>query len=215
MQIKDYYTLLKIEPSATLTEIKKAYRQLALQYHPDTNPNDHYAAAQFTEIKEAYEVLTDPDKKEYYLQQRWYNQSAGKRKTQTILTPVNILKQVLELDRYVSTLDVHRMDKHGLYDYICETINDETIEKLNGFNETDINKEIVGRILNASSSLLIPAAFGLKKRLLKINTDEITVLKINNHFSAISKTQQWEKYRVVIIFLIVLLLSALIFFFGK
>ena len=63
MLLKDYYTILELEPSATLPEIKKAYRRLALQYHPDINPNDSYAAAQFVEIKEAYETLTIPAKK--------------------------------------------------------------------------------------------------------------------------------------------------------
>jgi DnaJ-class molecular chaperone with C-terminal Zn finger domain len=68
-------------------------------YHPDKNPNDKYAEAQFNEIKEAYEVLTNPVKKENYLQQRWYNQSIGKRRTAETITPVSILKLVLELER--------------------------------------------------------------------------------------------------------------------
>ena len=67
MHLKDYYNILSIEPSATLSEIKKAYRKLAHQSHPDKNQNDPYASALFAEIKEAYEVLTNPTKKEYYL----------------------------------------------------------------------------------------------------------------------------------------------------
>ena len=97
MHLKDYYTILELEPSATLLEIKKAYRTLALQYHPDKNNGDPYKAAQFSEIKEAYEVLTNPSKKEYYLQQRWYNQSIGKKRKQEIITPVTILLQSIEL----------------------------------------------------------------------------------------------------------------------
>lgn len=80
MQLKDYYRVPEIEPSASFPEIKKAFRKLAHQYHPDKNQHDPYAFAQFAAIKEAYEVLSNPAKKEYYLQQRWYNQSTGKRK---------------------------------------------------------------------------------------------------------------------------------------
>ena len=81
IELKDYYSILELQPSATLQEIKKAYRRLALQYHPDRTNNDRYAAVHFTEIKEAYEVLTNPTKKEFYLQQRWYHQSMGKKFT--------------------------------------------------------------------------------------------------------------------------------------
>jgi len=124
LEIKDYYKILELPPSATQKEIKTAYRRLAHQYHPDKSGNDLYAAAQFEIVKEAYEVLSDPSKKEYYLQQRWYNQSIGKKRTETVITPVTVLKQVLELDKYVSTLDVHRMDKEGLYNYICDILSD-------------------------------------------------------------------------------------------
>ena len=79
MQLKDYYSILELHPSATRDEIKKAYRRLAHQYHPDKKNNDPYAAAQFSNIKEAYEILSNPVKKDQYLQQRWYTQSIGKK----------------------------------------------------------------------------------------------------------------------------------------
>src|SRR5688572_11929274 len=113
MDFKDYYSILGLKPSATIPEIKKAYRHLALQHHPDKTGNDPYAAAQFAEIKEAYEVLTTPGRKHLYLQQRWYQQSTGNRRTAITVTPVNVLKQALELNRYVSKLDTSRMDKEG------------------------------------------------------------------------------------------------------
>ena len=91
MHLKDYYSILEIESSATQAEIKKAFRKLAHQYHPDKNQHDPYANAQFVEVKEAYELLTNPAKKEYYLQQRWYEQSIGKKKKQDIITPVTVL----------------------------------------------------------------------------------------------------------------------------
>src|SRR6185369_15388296 len=129
----------QIEPHSTLAEIKQAFRHLALIYHPDKNPNDKYAAVRFNEIKEAYEVLTNPVKKENYLQERWYNQSIGIRRTAGIITPVSILKLILELEQYVSRLDVHRMNKEGLSDYIEELLSTDTIKSLKDFNEPEIN----------------------------------------------------------------------------
>ena len=94
MQLKDYYKILEMEPSATLTEIKKAYRRLAQQYHPDKNSSDEYALTYFAEIKEAYEVLTNPAKKDYYLQQRWYQQSLGKKDSIATGYSTNYLKAI-------------------------------------------------------------------------------------------------------------------------
>lgn len=66
MSKKDYYSLLNIQRSATADEIKKSYRKLAMQYHPDKNPGDKKAEDKFKELSEAYEVLSDPKKREMY-----------------------------------------------------------------------------------------------------------------------------------------------------
>jgi curved DNA-binding protein len=62
----DYYGVLGLEKSASADQIKKAYRKLALKYHPDKNPDDKKAEERFKEITEAYAVLSDPEKKQQY-----------------------------------------------------------------------------------------------------------------------------------------------------
>ncbi|KAA0259056.1 molecular chaperone DnaJ [Deferribacter autotrophicus] len=63
---KDYYEILGVHRNATEIEIKKAYRKLALKYHPDRNPGDKEAEEKFREITEAYQVLIDPQKRAQY-----------------------------------------------------------------------------------------------------------------------------------------------------
>lgn len=66
MSKRDYYEILEIERSATDTEIKKAYRKMAIKFHPDKNPDDKTAEDKFKEAAEAYEVLSDQNKRARY-----------------------------------------------------------------------------------------------------------------------------------------------------
>ena len=66
MDKKDYYEVLGISKSASDADIKKAYRKLAKKYHPDANPDNKEAEAKFKEVTEAYEVLSDADKRAAY-----------------------------------------------------------------------------------------------------------------------------------------------------
>ncbi len=66
MDDKDYYKILGVSKNASADDIKKSFRKLARKYHPDVNPGNHSAEARFKEINEAYEVLSDPDKRKQY-----------------------------------------------------------------------------------------------------------------------------------------------------
>ena len=66
MNKRDYYEVLGVSKSATADEIKKAYRKLAIKYHPDKNPDDKEAEEKFKEAAEAYDVLSNPDKRSRY-----------------------------------------------------------------------------------------------------------------------------------------------------
>ena len=63
---RDYYQILGVEANASEDEIKKSYRKLAMQYHPDRNPGNKEAEEKFKEAAEAYEVLSDPEKRDIY-----------------------------------------------------------------------------------------------------------------------------------------------------
>ncbi|MDO9511694.1 MAG: molecular chaperone DnaJ [Bacteroidales bacterium] len=66
MAKRDYYEILDISKTASVDEIKKAYRQMAMKYHPDRNPGDKVAEDNFKEAAEAYEVLSNPEKRQRY-----------------------------------------------------------------------------------------------------------------------------------------------------
>lgn len=82
MNVKDYYKILGVDKSATAEQIKKAYRKLAVKYHPDKNPGDKAAEDKFKEATEAYEVLEDAEKRKKYDQfgadYKHYEQGGGR-----------------------------------------------------------------------------------------------------------------------------------------
>jgi hypothetical protein len=84
---KDYYKILGLTPDATPAEVKKAYRKLALEHHPDRNPGDPQAAARFIEIAEAYEILGDPQRRRSYDRTYKPSFSWGRAKGATGSTP--------------------------------------------------------------------------------------------------------------------------------
>ena len=79
MDYKDYYKILGVNKSATPEEIKKAFRKLAVKYHPDKNPGNKEMEERFKEVNEANEVLSDPEKRKKYdeIGEHWQQYSGG------------------------------------------------------------------------------------------------------------------------------------------
>ena len=214
--LKDYYKILKLPTNATLPEIKKAYHVLAKMYHPDKNFNDPFATAQFNDIKEAYDVLINPGRKEVYVQQRWYNQSIGKKRSAETLTPVSVLKLSLELEKFVSLHDVHRMNKEGLSSYISELLSPDTVQQLKNFNEKDINQQIVRSILRAARPLPPKLINSAAQRLKELaDNDKKLLEKIENFLLQLKRNFWWKKYEVLLMLLFTLLICLLIFFISR
>jgi hypothetical protein len=148
--MKDYYSILQIGPLTTRDEIKRQYRRLAKQYHPDINGNDAYASAKFQDIKEAYLTLTQPSKKEAWLRERWlrqaYHQGPGETNP---LTPFSILEKVLKLERSVAGMDIFRMDHAGVIKSVENILSSENLDCLEKFHEPEMNRSIIRHILLA------------------------------------------------------------------
>jgi len=182
-------------------------------YHPDKNNGDPYSLAKFNVLKEAYETLINPVKKDLYLQERWLRKASGKITAEEMITPPNILIRCLELNQSVASMDVHRMDHGQIAAKICQLLNDEVIEKLLAFNETEINRSIINSVISTIGPLNLKESEIVTKRLFTIaQKDAVSNERILQFISTKQKQMQWDRYRAVGNQLLTIALSLLIWF---
>lgn len=212
MQLTDHYRVLGLEPDATLAEIKKAYRQLALALHPDKSSGDPYARERFEAVKLAYEVLTDPRRRSAYLQERWLAQSRGQKMNRDFFTPELLLRQVLELDRYSRQLDAHRLDRQGLAQHMLDLLNPETIQKIRAFDDLYINRQIVFTMLRCCELLERREEAGVLSQLKKIPLGPGNHSMLAAYEKKRSATHRWNRWKTWLVLISVILLCLLIYF---
>ena len=214
--MKDYYKILELPPTATIREVKKNFRRLALRYHPDTNQGNRYAEAWYREIQEAYETLTDTALRETYLQERWLLKSQGRPFSQTApLTPPFILKQANELLEQVKNMDHFRMSHQLLQQQILMVIDDEKIDMLLSYNESGINRNIVEIIIASMFPLEYPLLKPAIDQLHKLAASDENVMQQLKQYHLKRKQQYlWERYQALIILVATLLLCATIYFLS-
>ncbi|MEN9568773.1 MAG: hypothetical protein RL172_4 [Bacteroidota bacterium] len=216
MAIKDYYKTLQVSPQATVDEIKKAYRMLAQQYHPDKNSNDPYAAAYFYEVKEAYETLTNPVKKDVYLQQRWYQKSKGPLQTTDVITPVTILKKAIALEQDIARADIFRMNPAALWAAIDELLSSPAIHVLQTFNEPAINRSIIQTLLKPLALLTATHGRLVGDKLLQIaGQDTDSILLVQEALAAIQLTHRRQQYKWAWVLLFIIGICLLIEFGSR
>ena len=204
----DYYQILQIEPSADLTETKAAYRRLAHHYHPDKNPDNQSAQAYFALIKEAYETLSNPGKKEKYLQERWLVKANAGSFERPANTPEQILKTVLSASAQMSRLDVYRLNKEGIISELDHLLSAENLTTLNDFNELSVNDAIVRELIATATQLPTPVQIHLLKSLQRINSTYSETLKTKLQES--ESRIFWETWKPAFVILLVILICILI-----
>jgi molecular chaperone DnaJ len=217
MPVKDYYKILELPPQANLKDIKRSFRRLALRFHPDTNQENKHAAAWFREVQEAYDTLTDPAKKEAYLQERWLLQSSGRPFAKVApQTPELVLAEARSLAIYSKSIDHFRMDPDELRRMIAEVLNDEKLEVLKSFNLPGINRQIVAQLLEASDLLTFDLFEPVCARLKKVCSEQSEMLQLIEAIRLRKKRQQWwDKHQGWVIAAITFGLCALVFLLSK
>lgn len=113
-------------PKASTEEIKKSFRRLAHEFHPDKNPSNPFAEARFREIHEAYTTLSHEEKRALYDHERWLS-GRFKGTASSAITPEYLLQELEKLEAHIAVIDVYRMNKQLLHEYLLFLLLDEKI----------------------------------------------------------------------------------------
>lgn len=129
MPLKDYYAILKVPAGTDAAGIKKAFRALAMEYHPDKRKENRQEEGYYREIQDAYQVLADPQKREEYLYQRWLERSLG-HTLDNALRAEQILQLFIKADQYIAGTDHFKMDKVILLNHLKDLFSDTRLETI-------------------------------------------------------------------------------------
>jgi len=124
MNDKNYYKILGVQHSASTNDIKKAYHQLAMKYHPDRNPNNKQAEERFKKINEAYEILRDPIQRTQYNQSLCsYNPPTESDKFSDIKEKiVNFIKQFIFITIFIFAINISTIIINGILNFLSNSI---------------------------------------------------------------------------------------------
>lgn len=212
---KDYYRILEVPSTATGSEIKKSYRRLALQYHPDKHFGNNIYEAKFKEIQEAYHILSDVKKRQEYNNRRNDQQFTEKKKTQPVVTPQTILVQTIDFRKKVSVLDPERMNKLALYQQIQQILAVGNIQILQRNNDLKLNKKIIDEIIYCSRHLPYPHVEKICFQLTALaGTDNASYRRIYNFSKEVRQREYWNRYKVIAAILVSIFLCLAIYFLS-
>lgn len=149
---KNHYQVLDIPVNASLPEIKKAYRQLALVFHPDKHPDPIVAIPKFNEIKEAYQVLVNPSSRKAYDREFHFQKYQNKEMPLASETD-EVLQLTKELWTKLKNQDPFRLDQDLLYFQLSQLLSNHNIRLLNNKGNDLLDQEILQYLMDASMAL--------------------------------------------------------------
>ncbi len=202
MLSKDYYKILNVKPTATLTEIKSAYRKLALKYHPDKNSGDFLAESVFKDISEAYNILSNTIKREHYNRKILYQFSnSANQKKQFFHTnnEQSILEQGTRLQTLISGINIYFINQDALYFQLKQLLSDQNIHELKTSSDKNVIQNFIDKILISIKPLNFFYTKKLHANLLSLAAEhENIVKKIKATYKKKKLTGYWEKYKLAI-----------------
>ena len=204
---KDYYKILEVHPSCNMEEIKKAYRKLAFQYHPDTNNNSSIYVEKFKEIKAAYEVLIDPEKrKKYHYEFHFENYQKETVHINEILT------KAMQLQAFVQSNNYFKIDYDLIEQYLNTLLTNQHIQIMQRSDDVLVKDKIIAAILQACEPLPYILFNSFTEKIISIFP--LHEQRIKNIVVEKKKAMFLEKYKILFAVLIAVAICIFIIMMG-
>lgn len=206
MSLKNYYIILAVPPTASTEEIKKAFRKLAFQYHPDKNPGNVAAEEKFKEIQEAYEVLSDPVKRrsyDYSFRNRERGSSSNFRKSgwreeeQRKVSPEFIYKVVFEFRKKVERTHHEKIPEMRILQQLLKLLDNKFMNLLVEARERSVNHAIVKEILLLCRYLSAKESAQICNRLQKLAVNDAELAQTIHIFQYKKKRKELRQALII------------------
>lgn len=215
MPIKDYYHVLNIPPGSSPADIKKAFRKLAMAYHPDKHQDSTQYNSYFSEIQEAYDVLSDPEKKEQYHYQRWLERSMGHALDES-LSAEEILKLFIKAEKYISLSDAFRLNKTMLFHQLIELFSTSRLHTILRHDNPSIIDESIKIAIKTSSYLDSKGAAQLMNHFDELlDNDPDQRIEWQHTINTIQREEKIARSMIPLALIITLLLCLLFFLITR
>lgn len=215
MVLKDHYKVLGVKPSASLSEIKKNYRRLAMKYHPDKNQGNNLAGIVFGEIAEAYSILSNPDKRRQYDYVRVGVASANYTPNH-IVTQADVIKSIDELERNIAEANHFRINRVVLYLRLTQILSDTNLLLLEEIEPAEKKDTIIKKLLFCCQPLRYTEVAKIAVVLQRLAGDDNTLIRLIQQFMLQSlRSSRWHKYKTLAAVLLAVILCLLIFILSK
>lgn len=216
MAFKDHYKMLGVPPNATEAEIKKKFRKLALQYHPDRNAESEFAELHFREIQQAYEILTDVSRRYVYDREwRLHFPKESDRHTRQH-TPESILEETIVFGRQIKSMDIFRMNNETIFGQSKKILSTDNLDLLLFHKKETINQSIITEMMSASEKLSYKQASVISVLLLKLaDHNRQTETAITEWMRRLKRKSYWEQYYPFAALVIAVVICVMIYLLSR
>ena len=212
---KDYYKILSVKKTATTGDIKKSYRKLAMKYHPDKNQGDELAESVFSDIAEAYNILSDPARRQEYNQKK-FNVYGKWQDEEPEVSQASIMAILNKLQQILATLNLLRINRNALYFSIMQVLTDYNVAFLKKENDILYKQQVIEKLIECCKALSFIQMQKVSSVLFDIAGEDINMrTAVKNFVEHANRNNTWNKYKVLVAIAVAVILCLLIFLISR